>query len=73
MPMTPKIHIEDIPAGASLQIVKTKDTLYPEVSSSEFVTSFKYKGKEVYWNDRNSPRFYTVKDGVAKFSYTKIK
>lgn len=66
------IHISDIPSGATLEVIRTKDTLWPEISSREFLTRYRYKGKGVCWNDHNRPYFYERGD-TATFSWSELK
>lgn len=66
------IHISDIPRGAKLKIVKTRDILHPAVSTSEFVTGYRYRGKAVYWNDHNRPHF-VERGKTATFTWSEIK
>lgn len=44
------IHVSEIPKGAKIEEVKTKDSLYPEMSNHEFIISYKYKGRTIFWN-----------------------
>lgn len=49
--MESNIHISEIPTGAEIKKVQTRDPLYPDLSKVEFLTSYQYNGKTVCWNE----------------------
>ena len=53
--MPKNIDIEDIPAGATINMRQMKDTMWwnhtPPLSTSPYINSYSYKGKKVCWHD----------------------